>query len=100
MELPRLQPLYERYRDRGFEIVAVDRQADTDRATAFIEEKELTYTFLENGEDDAEVVQSTFMVRYFPTTFLVDRDGMIRFLHVGFEEGDEDRLAEEIESLL
>ncbi len=100
MELPRLQPLYETYRDRGFEVVAIERQRDTERATKFIEENGLTYTFLENGEGDDEVVRAVFGVRGFPTSFLVDRDGMIRYYHLGFEEGDEDTIAKEIESLL
>ena len=100
MELPRLQPLYDRYQDQGFEIVAIERQRDTERATKFIEENNLTYTFLENGEGDDEVVRATFGVRGFPTSFLVDRDGMIRYYHLGFEEGDEDKIAAEIEALL
>jgi len=100
VELPRLQPLYDRYKDQGFEIVAIERQRDTERATTFIEENGLTYTFLENGEEDGEVVRAVFGVRGFPTSFLVDRDGMIRYYHLGFEEGDEDQIAQEIESLL
>jgi peroxiredoxin len=100
VELPRLQPLYETYKDQGFEVVAIERQRDTERAVEFIEENNLTYTLLENGEGDDEVVRSTFQVRSFPTSFLVDRDGMIRYYHLGFEEGDEEQMAEEIETLL
>jgi len=100
VELPRLQPLYETYKDRGFEVVAIERQRDTERATKFIEENGLTYTFLENGEGDDEVVRAVYGVRSFPTSFLVDRDGMIRYYHLGFEEGDEEKMAKEIESLL
>ena len=37
MELPRLQPLYEKYADQGFEILAVDGKRDTDRSKKFIE---------------------------------------------------------------
>ena len=37
MELPRLQPLYEEYRDQGFEIIAIETKGQTDRATKFIE---------------------------------------------------------------
>ena len=78
------------------------RQAyrDTKRAQKFIEDKNLTYTFLENGEDDAEVVQSLFGVRGYPTSFVIDRDGRIMYAHLGFEPGDEIGLEEEIQSLL
>ena len=100
MELPRLQPLYDTYRDQGFEVVAVEARRDTERATKFIARKALTYTLLENGEDDAEVVREVFGVRSFPTSFLIDRDGRILFSHLGFDEGDEKKLEEELKKLL
>jgi peroxiredoxin len=100
VELPRLQTLHETYRDRGFEVVAVEAFQDTERATAFIEDKELDYTTLENGEDDAEVVAEIFGVHSFPTSFIIDREGRVMYYHLGFELGDEQQMAAEIESLL
>jgi peroxiredoxin len=100
VELPRLQPLYETYKDRGFSVVAIEYQRDTERATAFIEQHGLTYTLLENGEDDDEVVRSMFQVSAFPTSFLVDREGRILYYHLGFEAGDEKKMAAEIERVL
>jgi len=100
VELPRLQPLYETYRDQGFEIIAVDGKRDTERATKFIEENDLTYTFLENGEGENEIAGSLYKVRAYPTSFLIDRDGKVMYVHLGFEPGDEEHLEEEIESLL
>jgi len=100
VELPRLQPLYETYKDQGFSVVVVDGKRMTDLATKFIEKNGLTYTALENGEGDAEVVKSLFLVQGYPTSFLIDRDGRVVYSHLGFEPGDEENLAEEIESLL
>ena len=100
MELPRLQPLYETYKDQGFNVVVVDGKRQTDLAKEFIAKHGLTYTALENGEGDAEVVRSTFMVSGYPTSFLIDREGRIMFSHMGFEAGDEVHLAEDIERLL
>ena len=100
MELPRLQPLYETYKDQGFSVVVVDGKRQTDLATKFIEKHGLTYTALENGEDDAEVVKTVFGVQSFPTSFLIDRNGRVMYSHLGFEAGDEEHLAEEIESLV
>ena len=100
MELPRLQQLYETYNEQGFEVVAVESRGDTKRATQFIEDKGLTYTVLENGEGDQDVVGGVFGVRAFPTSFLIDRDGRVMYYHLGFELGDERKFAAEIESLL
>lgn len=100
MELPRLQPLYEKYKDQGFSVVAVDGKRQTDLAQKFIEKHGLTYTALENGEDEAEIVKNLFKVQGYPTSFLIDREGRIMFSHIGFEAGDEEHLAEDIERLL
>ena len=100
MELPRLQPLYEKYKNQGFEIIAVEGKRDTKRATAFIEENGLTYTMLENGEGDDEVANTIYKVLAYPSSFLIDRDGKVMYYHLGFEAGDEAHLEEEIQSLL
>jgi len=100
VELPRLEPLYRTYRQRGFTVVAVERNRDTARAKAFIAEKGLTFPLLENGEGESEVVWRLYKVSSFPTSFLVDRHGRVVATHVGFEEGDEVRLEREILRLL
>jgi hypothetical protein len=100
VELPRLEPLYQKYKDQGLAVVAVEAQRDTEGATTFINENNLTYAFLENGEGEGEVVRNVFGVRSFPTSYLVDRQGRVMFYHLGFEEGDEEKLEKEILSLL
>ena len=100
MELPRLQPLYEKYQDQGFEVVAVESFRDTDRAKSFIEKKGLNYTLLEDGEDDQAVTASVFGVYSYPSSFLIDRDGRVMYYHLGFELGDEKKIEKEIQSLL
>ncbi|MBC8424367.1 TlpA family protein disulfide reductase [bacterium] len=100
MELPRLEPLYRTYRARGLQIIAVDGRRDRERATKFIAENKLTYPCLENGEGDAAFVYETFQVGSYPTSFLIDGQGRILFTHLGFAEGDEEKLAAEIERVL
>ena len=100
MELPRLQPLYEKYKDQGFEIIAVDGKRDTERALKFIEDNGLSYTLLENGNAELEVADRLFRVIAYPSSFLIDRDGKVMYYHLGFEAGDEARFEEEIRSLL
>lgn len=100
MELPRLKTLYEKYSTEGLKIVFIDRSNDTANAREFIDEQQLPFTFLENGEDEAEVVKGLFGVTAFPTSFLIDRRGRIVFAHVGFNPGDEELFAKKVSELL
>jgi len=95
VELPRLEPLWEKYRAKGLSIVVIEADRDTERATKFIEDNKLTYHLLETEEDN-DVVVDVFGIESFPTSFLIDRDGKIIYCHVGFDEGDEEGLEREI----
>jgi peroxiredoxin len=100
VELPRLQQLWESYHEQGFEVVAIESNRDTERAKDFIAKKGLTMTFVENGEGDAEVVDQVYKVDGYPTSFIIDREGRLLYYHLGFEEGDEKQMEQEILSLL
>jgi len=100
VELPRLQPLYEQYADRGFEVVAVEGKGQDDRAQQFIADNGLTYTFVKGADSDPDVVRDLYQVQLFPTSMLIDREGRVMYYHLGFEAGDETKMAAEIEKLL
>lgn len=95
MELPRLETLWQKYRDQGFAVVAVEAVRDRERALKFIQENKLSFHLLENDEAK-NVVRDTYGVQSFPTSFMIDRDGKIMYCHVGFEKGDEAKLEKEI----
>jgi len=100
VELPRLQPLYEKYKDAGFEVIAIEAKRDTDRAKRFIEEKKLSYTFLETGVGKEDIVRGLFAVHVFPTSYIIDESGRVVFVHIGFSPGDEETVEKEILRLL
>jgi len=100
VELPRLETLHKKYKDQGLSVIAIEARRDRKGAVEFISENNLSYIFLENGENEDEVVNKQFGVSGFPTSYLVDADGKIMFAHLGFEEGDEEKIEEEIRRLL
>jgi peroxiredoxin len=55
----------------------------------FIEEHDLTFEIV---LDPDSRVQSIYSIRGLPSTFVIDRDGIIRAVHLGFLS--EDRLVE------
>ncbi len=100
MELPRLQTIWENYRDQGFDVVAIESNRDTERAQAFIAKAGLEFPCLENGEGDDDVVNNVFRIQGYPTTWVVDRQGRIMYRHYGWEAGEEKVIEEEVLGLL
>ena len=100
MELPRIEVLWNKYRDKGLSVVAVENYRDRETALEVIAKEKLSFHLLENLEGDGEVVYSKYGVAGFPTTFVIDEQGRVVFFHFGFSAGDEVKLEEDILKLL
>ena len=81
-EMPAIQRLYDEYRENGFLVLAVNTtsQDDPQAAAAFVEEHKLTFPILLDIE---WVVSTLYNVNALPTSFFVDRDGIIQEVVVG-----------------
>lgn len=82
METPYLQSVYEDHRDRGFEIVGIsmDTQDAADDVEMFVDEYEVTYTIL---HDPRMRGMELYQVLGLPATFLIDRQGILRWMRYG-----------------
>lgn len=92
-ETPYLQALYEERRDQGFEILGASMdQGNARRAVeSFVEEYGVTYTIL---HDPTMRAMDQYQVLGLPATFLVDREGTLRWFRFGpIDEGDATFLA-------
>ncbi len=79
-EMPAIQRVYDRYRDQGFTVLAVDLQESDAQVAAFAEDMGLTFPILMDRDGS---VFARYRVMALPSTFFVDRDGIIRELTVG-----------------
>lgn len=81
-EMPHLVKLYEKYRGRGFELLAISVDADSDRykVAPFAETHKLTFPVLFD-----EGVSTLYNVKAYPTTIFLDREGRMRYVSVGFD---------------
>lgn len=91
VEMPEMQRVYERYKDEGFEVVAVNLQETEVAVSGFVNQLGLTFPVV---YDLTGEVFDTYLVRPLPTSYFVDREGIIRFLFVGpmSEEDIEQRI--------
>lgn len=95
--MPFLNALRNQLSDKGFEIIAVNVDEDTDQAKAFLAEMPVDYP---NLFDAAGHCPRDFEVKAMPSSYLIDRRGTLRAVHLGFREGDQTSLRQQIEALL
>ncbi|HEX9962559.1 MAG TPA: redoxin domain-containing protein, partial [Pyrinomonadaceae bacterium] len=94
--MPTLVKLYEKYKDRGLEIlyVSVDEEADRYKIPIVAKENKLEFPVLLD-----EGAKALYNVKVFPTSIFIDREGNIRHRDTGF--GDESpRMLETVAELL
>jgi peroxiredoxin len=81
-EMPAIQRVYEKTRERGLEVLAVNTTfQDSEPAAAdFIQELGLTFPV---PLDRSGTVSRQYQLRALPSTFFVDREGIIRKVIIG-----------------
>lgn len=87
-EIPELRRIHADYESRGLELVGVSVDADgnDDGIREFMREFEMTYPI---WRDPSEDVSARFLIVGVPTTFLVDKRGVLRWRKTGpIQPGD------------
>ena len=76
VEMPEFQNVTEAYADEDVVIVAVNREEGPEPIREFADELGLTFPILLDEEGD---IQFQYDVKGYPSTFILDRDGVIQF---------------------
>ena len=79
LEMPAIQSRYDETRT-GFTVLAVNFDEPKEKVQTFVQELGLTFKVL---LDPGGKIQNLYHVRGYPSTFLVDRDGVIQVEHIG-----------------
>jgi peroxiredoxin len=81
-EMPFLQELYEDedWQERGLVILAINISEQGEHVRGFMEENGLTFTALLDTQED---VTRQYAVGPIPTTFIINKDGIIKNVRVG-----------------
>lgn len=76
-ELPNVKATYEKYHDKGFEIIGISLDDDREKLDAFIKEKALPWPQHFDGQGWQNEIGQQFGINSIPATFLVGKDGKI-----------------------
>jgi thiol-disulfide isomerase/thioredoxin len=87
IEMPLLEKVYQKYKDQGFIILAVDIKGDLGEAAVrqYVQELGLTFPVV---MDTTGQVENTYRVRAYPTSVFVGRDGTVVDIKRGAIIGD------------
>ena len=96
LSFPRYQALSSRH---GNDVVVVgisedDEDAGIDR---FIEETGAHFPVAWDGD---KTLAQRYRINSMPTLFIIDKNGLVRYVHQGFRPGDEDQIDNAIKSLM
>ncbi len=95
--LPKYNELRREIGTSDFEIVAVNVDENTEDAKKFLAKHPVSYPI---AKDPKGVLPGVFGVKAMPTSYLVDKNGVVKYVHAAFKEGDIEKLRVEIEKLI
>ena len=96
-EMPHLNRLYEKYRASGFVLLGVNVDEDARNAAGTSSKLGLQFPVL---LDTDKKVSRLYQLSTMPSTVLIDRDGRVRYIHLGYKGGYEETYEKQIRELL
>ncbi len=94
---PLLNKLHKKLNAQGFEVVAINLDGNKTLGEKFLQDVPVDFTVLrdENGE-----LADQYVVDSMPTSFIIDRNGIVQKIHHGFSADDIAELEAKIVELL
>jgi len=97
MEMPSMQRLATALKDRPFRLLAVNVKESRSKAWKFMKLLKVTFTTLLDSEGETA---EAWDVQIYPTSYLIDADGRMRYVAYGPVEWDSDAVIQRIEALM
>lgn len=95
--MPVLEEIRTKYKDQGFEVVAINVDESTDDALRFLSKYPVSYPILLDPQGKTPAL---YKVEGMPTAYIVDKAGVIRYVHTGFQNHDREKIEQTVKKLL
>jgi cytochrome c biogenesis protein CcmG, thiol:disulfide interchange protein DsbE len=95
--MPVLQSFHDRFGSQGLVVIGISQDRSADSIPAFVRRHHVTFPVV---HDVGNAIAGRYDPPRMPTTFLIDRAGIVRHVHAGFRRGDVPTLEREIQALL
>ena len=94
---PKLQDLSTKYKASGLEIVGISEDEDNKGIADFGKTYGAKFPL---GWDNGKAVADKWKPPNMPSSYIVDKTGVVRFVHMGYHDGEENEIEKEVKSLL
>jgi len=95
--MPFLNALRNELLEQGFEIIAINVDEDSEDALNFLKQYPVDYL---TAMDPSGLCPQQYNVMAMPSAYIIDRQGVIRNIHLGFRERDEKGIRQQVLELL
>ena len=96
-ELPVLEALHKKYAAQGLVVVGVNGDSERANMDKFLRRTKLSFRVV---HDAARGVAARYAPTKMPSSYVIDRNGLVRHVHAGFKANDAEALESEIKALL
>jgi len=94
---PYMNYLEKAFNKQGLKIIAINLDEDINDAHEFLVKVPAKFTL---AFDSKQQCAKAFNVQAMPSTYIIDKQGVVRHIHLGFRDGETDKLQMVIEQLL
>jgi peroxiredoxin len=95
-EFPELQALADRHRG-ALVVYGLSEDDATDGIAGFVKRTGVHFPI---AWDQGNSISQRYKLEKMPTSFVVDKKGIVRFVHGGYAEGEAEKIAREVDELL
>ncbi len=95
--VPFLNELHANYSTKGLKIIGVNLDEDLDDAKGFLSRFPAKFDQL---LDQTKQCAEEFNVAAMPSSYIIDHDGVVRYIHLGFRSSETDKILDNIQQAL
>jgi peroxiredoxin len=96
-EMPLLDQMYKKYKPAGFTLIGVNVDKEAPAVKELLTRKPVSFPVLLDPEN---AVSRAYHVADMPSSVIIDRKGIVRYVHRGYRPGDENEYQDRIRQLI
>ena len=92
-----MNQLHQELQGKGFEVIGVNLDEEPEEAKGFLAKTPARFTIVADASGQCP---EQFGVKAMPSSYLIDREGVVRHIHLGFKNSESGQLRQQVQDLL